>query len=121
MLFVRSSLELKHSALVAQVDILFSHFIREWQTIRQRFCWLAILVKKKVTFLIQLYFFKLLIDINIQRIDKENLVPNLPVIVHLKVEIYLIVIFPEVPLILDFYHFDQFLVDLLLLLGLLDL
>ena len=93
-------IELKHPSLVTQVYFLFSCVIAKGEALSKWPGWFWVRVKQEVTNRVELDFFHLRIIIDIDRVDEENSILYFLVITQAKVEIDLLIIFPDIFLFL---------------------
>lgn len=111
--FVLRQLELEHLALVAEVNFFLFGLVGKRDAGDEWPSWLGLNVEEKVAFGIKTNVFLPCVVIRVKRVDEEDLIPDLFVASEAKVEVYLFVVFPYLPLLVWFL---QLVVSLLRLL-----
>ena len=91
--------ELEHATLVSQINLLLTCFVGQRKALSQGASGLRVGVYQKVALRVTLDLLLTSIEISIEARDEEHLLLNLVVTRYTKVQVYLLVIFPNITLV----------------------
>jgi hypothetical protein len=97
--FVLRQLELEHLALVAEVNFFLLRLVRKWNARDKRSSWLGLDVQQKVPFGIKPNIFLPRVVVGVEGVHEKHLISYLLIAIEPKVQVYLLVVLPDLALL----------------------